>query len=65
MPMDAPYLILKLMNLAARMKIGETDKNADCFDTDDCEMHNVGHYNSARLITIGTRFAEVFNNLKK
>lgn len=49
----------------AQMKIGEMDKNAACFDTDDCEMHNVGHYNSAGLITIGTRFAEALNKPKK
>ena len=49
----------------AQMKLGETDKNAACFDTDDCEMHNEGHYNSAGLIVIGTRFAEAFNKLKK
>jgi hypothetical protein len=49
----------------AQMKIGETDKNAACFDTDDCEMHNEGHYNSAGLIIIGTRFAEAFNKLEK
>jgi hypothetical protein len=49
----------------AQMKIGETDKNAACFDTDDCEMFNEGHYNSAGLITIGTRFAEALNKPKK
>ena len=49
----------------AQMKIGETDEHAACFDTDDCEMHNVGHYNAAGLIIIGTRFADAFNNLKK
>ena len=49
----------------AQMKMGETDKQAACFDTDDCELLNVGHYNSAGLIVIGTRFAEAFNNLKK
>jgi hypothetical protein len=49
----------------AQVKIGETDKNAACFDTDDCEMFNVGHYNSAGLIVIGTRFADAFNKLKK
>jgi len=49
----------------AQMKIGEMDKNAACFDTDDCEMHNEGHYNSAGLIVIGTRFADALNKLKK
>jgi hypothetical protein len=49
----------------AQMNIGKTDKNAACFDTDDCEMHNEGHYNSVGLITIGKRFADALDSLKK
>ena len=42
----------------AQVKVAESDKNCEWFDTDDCSLFNPGHYDGPGLIVIGNRFAE-------
>jgi hypothetical protein len=49
----------------AQVKVAESDQNAGWFDTDDCSMHNAGHYDAAGLVEIGKRFAATLQEVTK
>lgn len=46
----------------AMVKVADTMKNVSCFDTDDCSIMNMGHYDTDGYVVIGKRFTEAFQN---
>ena len=50
---------------AAQEKVAEEDENVACFDTDDFERINKGHYNHEGQLELGQTFAEHFLEIRK
>lgn len=46
----------------AQEAIARKDPRCACFDTDDCGLHDRGHYNAAGQLLVGRRFAEGFRS---